>query len=195
MQKETKKRIFDAFLQLLNKKPFDKITIKDIVETCDVNRNTFYYYYSDIYDLLEEVFTNEFNELLENHKNGGSWIEAFVKLASVAYEHKRIINNICSSRSYDYFENYMYKACKHILVDAVQFTASGMTVPEEDINFIASFYEYAFIGVVSEWFRTGMRESPVNFVSQLWLVMDNIRLSLRRSERRAKSLRESKTNL
>lgn len=187
MQKDTKKLIFDTFIEQLEKKPFDKITVKDIVESCGINRNTFYYYYSDIYDLLEEVFTQELKAITEQHKNGGSWLEAFIKVANTAYRHKKIINNICSSRSYDYFENYMYKSCKHIMIDFIQYTSSGMAVPDEDVEFIASFYEYAFFGIISEWFRTGMREDPLELASQLWLVADNIRFSLRRSEKRAKS--------
>lgn len=186
MQKDTKKMISDTFVELLEKKPFDKITIKDIVETCGINRNTFYYYYSDIYDLLEEIFKREMTDIIKTHQGGGSWLAAFMKVAEVAYSHKKIINNICSSRSYDYFENYMYKSCKYIVVDFVQAMASGMNVPDEDIEFIASFYEYALFGMISEWFRTGMREDPEYLAGQLWLVVDNIRYSLRRSERRAR---------
>lgn len=186
MQKDTKKMISDTFVELLEKKPFDKITIKDIVETCGINRNTFYYYYSDIYDLLEEIFKREMTDIIKTHQGGGSWLAAFMKVAEVAYSHKKIINNICSSRSYDYFENYMYKSCKYIVVDFVQAMASGMNVPDEDIEFIASFYEYALFGMISEWFMTGMREDPEHLAGQLWLVVDNIRYSLRRSERLAR---------
>lgn len=182
--KDKKKLIFHTFIELLEQKPFDKITVKDIVETCGINRNTFYYYYSDIYDLLEEIFANELKLLVDAHKEGKSWIQAFAKIANIAYEHKKLINNICSSRSYDYFENYMYKACKHIVVDFVHVSAEGMKVPEEDIEFIASFYEYAFLGIISEWFRTGMREGPLKLGSQLWLISGNIKESLRRSEKR-----------
>ncbi len=184
MQKDKKKLIFDTFVDLLEKKPFDKITVKDIVETCGINRNTFYYYYSDIYDLLEEIFSKELNLLVEAHRNGTSWIQAFQKIANTAYSHKKIINNICTSRSYDYFENYMYKACKHIIIDFVQVTAENMKVPEEDIEFIAAFHEYAFLGIISEWFRTGMREDPILLGSQLWLISGNIKESLKRSEKR-----------
>ena len=53
----TKRAIKSTFLELLNQKTLDKITVKDIVETCGINRNTFYYYYADIYDLLEQLFT------------------------------------------------------------------------------------------------------------------------------------------
>lgn len=184
MQSDKKKLIFDTFINLLEKKPFDKITVKDIVETCGINRNTFYYYYSDIYDLLEEIFAKELNLLVDAHRNGNSWVQAFAKIAQIAYEHKKLINNICSSRSYNYLENYMYKACKHIIIDFVQVSAEGMRVPDEDIEFIASFYEYAFFGIISEWFRTGMREDPLYLGSQLWLISGNIKESLKRSEKR-----------
>ncbi len=191
MQKDTKKQIYYTFIDLLEKKPFDRITVKDIVEACEINRNTFYYYYSDIYDLLEEVFMKELNELSEAHKQGRSWAEAFIKIANVAYSHKKVINNICASRSYDYLETYMYKACKMIAVDAVQNQAQGMLVPEEDIEFVASFYEYAYFGIISEWFRTGMREDPLKLGTQIWLVVDHMKYALRKSEKRAKNRLEN----
>ena len=186
MQKDTKKLIYHTFIELLEKKPFDKITVKDIVEACDINRNTFYYYYSDIYDLLEEIFMKELNELVDAHKEGKSWASSFIKVAYAAYDHKKLINNICASRSYEYFENYMYKVCNNIMVDLVQFMAQGMDVAEDDIEFIASFYEYAFVGIISEWFRTGMREEPLEFASQFSLVTGNIKYSLRKAEKKAR---------
>ncbi len=186
MQKDTKKLIYYTFIELLEKKPFDKITVKDIVEACDINRNTFYYYYSDIYDLLEEIFMKELNELVDAHKEGKSWASSFIKVAYAAYDHKKLINNICASRSYEYFENYMYKVCNNIMVDLVQFMAQGMNVAEGDIEFIASFYEYAFVGIISEWFRTGMREEPLELASQFSLVTGNIKYSLRKAEKKAR---------
>lgn len=184
MKKDTKELIYETFVELLSQKPFDKITVKDIVEACDINRNTFYYYYSDIYDLLEEIFKNQLNIIVEAHRNGSPWAMAFLKVANAAYSRKKLINNICASRSYDYLENYMYKALKHIMVEAVQYMAEGMNVPEEDIEFIASFYEYGFVGMLSEWFRTGMREDPLHFATQLWLVLDSVKLAIRRSRKR-----------
>ena len=51
----TKKVITDAFWQLLTEKPYNKITVKNIVELCGVNRNTFYYHFPDIPYLLEHT--------------------------------------------------------------------------------------------------------------------------------------------
>lgn len=191
MQKDTKKLIFDTFIDLLEKRPFDKITVKDIVDACDINRNTFYYYYSDIYELLEEIFTKELNKLVEAHKSGGSWTEAFIQIAYVAYAHKKHINNICASRSYDYFESYMYKVCNNIMIDLVSTIAEDMNVPEKDIEFIASFYEYAYVGIISEWFRTGMREEPLELLSNFVLISGNIKRSLKTAEKRERLRREN----
>lgn len=195
MKKDTKELIYETFIALLGQKPFDRITIKDIVETCNINRNTFYYYYSDIYDLLEEVFVKELDVLVQAHKKGSSWVLAFIKVAGTAYTHKKIVNNICSSRSYDYLENYMYKACKHIMIDAVQFEAKGMDIPADDIDFIASFYEYAMVGVISEWFRTGMREEPMILAKHLGIVLDGIKLSLRKSQKISKRASKDEDSL
>ena len=50
----TKKAIMETFLYLVEKKPLEKITVRDLVDECGVNRNTFYYYFQDIYAVLEE---------------------------------------------------------------------------------------------------------------------------------------------
>ena len=40
----TKRAIRASFLKLLNERPLNKITVKDIVEDCGINRNSFYYH-------------------------------------------------------------------------------------------------------------------------------------------------------
>ena len=64
MAQFTKKAIIDAFIELIGERPFDKITVKDIVTRCGVNRNTFYYYFEDIYALVDELFKIETQNIL-----------------------------------------------------------------------------------------------------------------------------------
>ena len=52
----TRKAIMQTFLHILKNKPLDRITVKDICEQCEINRNTFYYCFKDIYDVLEAIF-------------------------------------------------------------------------------------------------------------------------------------------
>lgn len=59
MSNITKKALASSLKKILSKKEFNKITINDITEDCGVNRQTFYYHFKDIYDLLEWIYTNE----------------------------------------------------------------------------------------------------------------------------------------
>ena len=117
-------------------------------------------------------------------------MDGLIKVAKQAYAHKKFIYNICSSRSYEYFEHYMYRACKPIMIDIVTTAAASLNLPDEDIEFIASFYEYACVGVISEWFKTGMREPPDVFANKMFFVSDGIRRALLLSAKR--NLKNSK---
>ena len=57
--RHTKQMLADALISLSNHKPFSKITISELVSCCNINRKTFYYHFSDIYDLLEWHLNNE----------------------------------------------------------------------------------------------------------------------------------------
>lgn len=62
----TKSMMKEALLELLEKKPLDKITVKDICESADVNRSTFYSYYESIEQLLLEIEDDVLNQLPMN---------------------------------------------------------------------------------------------------------------------------------
>ena len=51
----TEAAIQDTFLKLLSEQPFDKITVTQLVEECQITRRTFYYHYSDLYELLDTI--------------------------------------------------------------------------------------------------------------------------------------------
>lgn len=60
----SKALIRKALLDLLEEKPFDKITITDIVTKADINRGTFYLHYKDISDVLEQIALSIVDELI-----------------------------------------------------------------------------------------------------------------------------------
>lgn len=62
---KTKKAIRNAFAKLLCEKDIDKITIKDIADTADINRKTFYNYYSGVYQIIDEI-ENEVVDSIDN---------------------------------------------------------------------------------------------------------------------------------
>ena len=65
---QTKSRIMEAYIQLMNNKYWDKISVKEICSHCHITRGTFYQYFSDIYDLLEQIETPLLEELNKKFK-------------------------------------------------------------------------------------------------------------------------------
>ena len=91
MALRTKNAIRRSFIELLAERPFDKISVRDIAERSEVTRNTFYYYYTDIYALAEDVFESEIEKLSERVEGYESWQKAFLTATSFAAENKRMI--------------------------------------------------------------------------------------------------------
>ena len=56
MSNLTCKALAAAAVSLLEERPLDKITVRDITDRCGLTRNTFYYHFQDIYDLLGYIF-------------------------------------------------------------------------------------------------------------------------------------------
>lgn len=76
----TKKAISYAFKELLLEKPLSKITINDITEKCEMNRQTFYYHFQDIQDLIEWICFEDADRAIQNHKTYDTWQEGFLSL-------------------------------------------------------------------------------------------------------------------
>ena len=60
----TKQLLSDTLIQLAAQKPFSKITVSEIVALCDINRKTFYYHFTDLYDLLEWYLNQEIEKAI-----------------------------------------------------------------------------------------------------------------------------------
>ena len=63
----TQNAIKASFLKLLGQRPLNQITVKDIVEDCGVNRNSFYYHFEDLPALLEEIISEQAAVLMARH--------------------------------------------------------------------------------------------------------------------------------
>src|SRR5699024_5940466 len=96
-QQYTKKMIRSVFIELLNERPLNKITVKDIALACGINRNTFYYYYSDMYELLSELFQTELQNVIDEYNDTMSWEESFVLATRFALGNKKVIYHVYNS--------------------------------------------------------------------------------------------------
>ena len=65
----TKRQLADCLKELMTSQTIDKITIQDITTKLNVNRQTFYYHFEDIYDLLHWTLQQEAVKLLQDKED------------------------------------------------------------------------------------------------------------------------------
>ena len=76
----TAELLFSAFRQLLEEKPYKKITVRDLVDRCHVNRNTFYYHFEGIPDLMDHYMGHWCGEILRQTENSENPLLAMIPL-------------------------------------------------------------------------------------------------------------------
>lgn len=163
----TKKALAASLKKLLLEKPLDKVTVTDITEDCGLNRMTFYYHFKDIYDLLEWSWVEEAEAVLKGKKTYSTWQQGFLQIFEAVQENKPFVINIYRSASREQVETYLYKLTYDLLIGVVEEKSQGMSVREEDKRFIADFYKFAFVGIMLDWIKNGMKENPETIVEHL----------------------------
>ena len=180
----TKELIRDEFIKTLNEKPLSKITVTNIVDKCDINRNTFYYYYQDIYAILSEIFETELQSAIDEYNDTLSWEEGFLVATKFALENKTAIYHVYNSMQREELENYIFNVSGNVMEKYVERECKleEIKASEEDKKLIAAFYQCALTEMVLRWIANGMKEEPEVIVRRIGQLFDgNIASSLKRS--------------
>lgn len=166
MSQTTKRALAASLKTLLLQKPLNKITINDIAEDCGISRMTFYYHFKDIYDLVEWICVEDAARALEGKKTYDTWQKGFLNIFHVVQANKPFILNVYRCVSRERIEQYLNPLIRNLILGAVEEKSAGLTVDEGDRQFIAGFYEHAFVGVMLDWIDGNMKEDPAVIVER-----------------------------
>lgn len=182
MSQLTKKAIIESFVKLLNERTLDKIKVKDIVEDCGINRNTFYYHFEDIHALMEEILREETRRVLSMEEVENSWEEAFIQAAEFALQNKRAIYHIHNSAWREDIKRYLNAIAEDVMARFVERMARGISAREEDKKLVVRFYRATLVGMIEDWLETGMKYDVERMIRRVGVLFEgNIRRSLERS--------------
>lgn len=167
MSQVTKRALEQSLKNLLLKKPLTKITVGDITEDCGINRMTFYYHFKDIYDLVEWSCLEDAKRALEEKKTYDTWQQGFLQIFKAVQENKPFILNVYRCVHREQVEKYLQPLVDQLLLNVINEEAAGITVRDEDKQFIAQVYSYMFIGLMLDWIKDDMHEDPQQIVEKL----------------------------
>ncbi len=167
MSQVTKRALEQSLKNLLLKKPLTKITVGDITDDCGINRMTFYYHFKDIYDLVEWSCLEDAKRALDEKKTYDTWQQGILQIFKAVQENKPFILNVYRCVHREQVEKYLQPLVDQLLLNVINEEAAGITVRDEDKQFIAQVYSYMFIGLMLDWIKDDMREDPQQIVEKL----------------------------
>lgn len=189
MSRLTEKALVSNFKKMTERMPIEKITVSELCRECGIQRQTFYYHFKDIRDLVEFIYTSEMKDVLQDRKTYDTWQEGMVRILQAIRQDRSFINATYRSLSRDQLEAYLVAHIQTLLVDVLKELAGSRDITEEQIYKIADYHKYGFAGTVLDWIKDGMKEEPQKVVDNLETVIEgSFPEALRRFESRNKSL-------
>lgn len=151
----TKKLLSDALKQAMKKKPFQKITVSELIEECKVNRKTFYYHFVDIYELLKWTFEQEAIEVVKNFDLMVDYEEAITFIMDYVEENNYILNCAYDSIGRDELKRFFCSDFTDIIASVIEQAEQIMGKKLDDgyKKFLTNFYVEALSGMLIDWIK------------------------------------------
>jgi AcrR family transcriptional regulator len=153
---KTKIMLSQSLKKLMLTNNLDKITVTQVTKLCKINRQTFYYHFKDIYDLVYWTLGNEEKLIVGDNYNAKSTNEIINNLYYYIISNEETICGIYYSLRQDILERYLVEKIEKYLFILLKKHPDMIDIEEDVIFEVCSFYKYSIVGKVFEWIRNGL---------------------------------------
>ena len=169
----TKKALAMALKDLMRETPFEKITITDICEKCDMNRKSFYYHFKDKYDLVVWIFDTEFMTvaLKMEYKNSWDKIESICNYFYVNHSFYSKIMNVTG-------QNSLQEHIRELLQPILEGIFCEEFLNPKMRDFQIDFFSDALVIAFQRWLKDKNPMPPEEFIEQSKICLQLIRTKL-----------------
>ena len=161
--RRTRYALGDALIALMQEKPFDTITVQDVLDRAHVSRSTFYSHYSDKDDLLmsdAEEFFESISMALSVHGDKSDRVfpvrEFFAHLSDVQPFFKALVKSGKFQENMELARGHFARGIERRLSELPR----GKSIPPNQLSAIAFTHAGALLSLLTWWLDRGMRESP-----------------------------------
>lgn len=172
----TKEAIIRSFGELLEERPFNKITVRDIVERCGITRNAFYYHFQDIPTLFQQVMDNIYNAITAGSGASNTPIDCFRPILQFGLDHRKEALHTYRYVPRERLMPYLNRAIRHMTEDYFGRLTGSLNIPAEDLELLEYLYECAVTGAVLDWLDNGMDEGILDKVTRLCEMLEGTRV-------------------
>lgn len=163
----TKEIIRNTFWDILEEKPYNKITVQDIVDRCQVNRNTFYYYFQDIPTLMTDSVEEWMEEVVQKYGNFTSPVDCLTYMAEECMKRKKAFLHLFRSVQKDRFLSGLNQMGYDIIRSYVDKVGEHRKISKEKKEILIRCYKCIFVGSLLDWLEEGTSYDLKEFYEEL----------------------------
>lgn len=157
-----------SLLKLLADKPFHQITVKEIVEDCGINRNTFYYHFKDLNELLETTMDEVVQRIVRAHPTVASVESCFDALVEFVLEHRQAMLNLFYSEQRAVVESYLWRVFEYLVTTYLQQLDYYRHLNDADRLLMVDYHKSLFFGLAMHWLKNGLRDDVQHRLRRLF---------------------------
>ena len=171
----TKKALSEALKEALKTKPFKKITVSELIESCNINRKTFYYHFEDIYALLVWTFEQEAINVVKHFDLMVDSEEALTFIMDYVEENNYIINCVYDSMGQDELKRFFVKDFNDIILSLIEQAEEcyGRKLNDGYKTFLSTFYVDATAGILIDWVKDRNRHNREVYIEYIKNTLQN----------------------
>ena len=163
----TKRAIAASLKELTAIYPLSKISVKQIVNHCGLNRQTFYYHFKDKFDLVNWIYYTEAVESIADCRSYERWTDGISRILSYLGDNRTFYINALNTPGQNAFDGFLFEATHNLIMNVVHEVSFKLNISQADQSFIADFYTFAFVGIVVKWVKGSMKERPEEIVERI----------------------------
>ena len=173
MGADVKREITETLLRLLEKKSLEKITVKELVTLCGISRQTFYYHFEDVLDVVDWWTRQGAQHLMEESLHTEDPRKALRLFVDYTAEHRQTLQHLLASRWREQLERRLVQVFTTYLQDMLHRMHPNLAMSPADEEAFLTFYACGISGLLKEQqVRTDAEKEAL--VNQLyWLLFQN----------------------
>ncbi|MGY3187782.1 TetR/AcrR family transcriptional regulator [Lysinibacillus sp. TE18511] len=171
MNFETKSTIKNALIIQIEEVGFERVTVKNLASTANINRGTFYLHYKDKFEVMEDLQQELLNELESYVKHvqpleafqilkTGQLYQPFVEVITCIKEHATAFRVILGEQGSPAFSKRMKEVFSNQILDRLSVIGEELQ-DSEFRQYLKAFLASAILGVIQEWLDRGNEDVSV----------------------------------
>jgi AcrR family transcriptional regulator len=169
----TKQIIKDSFWELYKEKKIENITVKDITQKAGFNRTTFYAYFTDVYDVLEQIeddFMPGIEHLPPIDATREHSIDYLINIFTIYEKNSAYYSVLLSENGDPRFALKMKNVFKSMMTEAIK---NRVNISPEEVDYALEFLAGATLSIVKHWYDQGKNIPMHQLIPLMYKLMEN----------------------